>query len=58
MIGLAQAVEVETNEEANRQNNNSIKNVEIVKSNGKTYTFLFEYGDTPIDEFFKKIIYK
>lgn len=58
MIGLAQTVEAITNEEASREKNNSNRKVEVVKADGKTYTFLFEYGDTPIDEFFKKIMYK
>lgn len=58
MVGLAQTVENATKEEANRLNSNPIKKVEMIKSNGKTYTFSFEYGDQPLEEFLKKIIYK
>ena len=58
MVGLVQTEENTTKEEANRLKNEPVREVEMVKSNGKTYTFSFEYGEKPLEEFLKKIIYK
>lgn len=58
MVGLAGTIDNATKDEANRLNSGPVKEVEIVKSNGKIYTFSFEYGDKPLEEFLKKIIYK